>query len=148
MSSPAAQSGPGALELLATLDKYGDFGEAGTPSTRGYGHGIDVHDGGVGDAVLLTGTTGRFGAYLLAQMLVGRRVSKIYALNRANEVPLKRRQLASFQLYNLDTYLLEDTKLELIVCDTAQEKFGLPDQKYNEVSWFFAYRSSSLCISF
>ena len=89
ISPTIVRSGLETQEMLAMLEKYGDFSEARSFSGPSYVRGHIDDD--KGDVVLLTGATGRFRAYLLAQMLVSQRVSKIYTLNGTNEAPLKQR---------------------------------------------------------
>ena len=131
MSQPP-ESDPVLQEMLDMLDKYSDFNDV-RASTIVYPRSLDL-PGDEGETVLITGTTGRFGAYVLAQLIASRRVRKIYAMNRPNKVSLKRRQIETFQLYDLDVALLDSPKLDLVVCDMTQSLFGLPSDVYYKVS--------------
>ncbi|THU97082.1 hypothetical protein K435DRAFT_796770, partial [Dendrothele bispora CBS 962.96] len=83
--------------------------------------------------VLLTGTTGSLGTYLLARLLQDSRVSKVYALNRTSDKRLVERQREAFKDRGIDDCLLEREKLVLLEGNTAEAKLGLEESVYDEL---------------
>lgn len=83
--------------------------------------------------VILTGTTGGLGSYLLAQLLRSDRVGKVWALNRKSSEGSEARQRASFKDKLLDVRLLESKKLLLLDVELQEEKLGLSDRFYDEI---------------
>lgn len=86
---------------------------------------------GAGETVLLTGTTGRFGRYVLAQLLADARVARVYALNRGSA--LEERQVEAFREANLPMSLLAPGKLVLLSGDLSREDLGLEPVLLSEV---------------
>ncbi|KAI0312090.1 male sterility protein-domain-containing protein [Amylostereum chailletii] len=122
-------------EMWTMLDKHSVFDcpvKAVRRPTSASTSNTAVDDG---DVVVLTGTTGRLGTYLLAQLLASRRVRKIYALNRENATPLRERQAQAFRTYNFDVALLDVAaeKLSLLVGDMTRHNLGLPYEVYEEI---------------
>ncbi|KAF9255316.1 acetyl-CoA synthetase-like protein [Marasmius fiardii PR-910] len=81
--------------------------------------------------VLLTGSTGGFGSFILASLLTDMRVSHVYALNRGTGEgkegrSLEERQQEAFRDKGLDAGLLESEKLRLLEGDLVKDDFGLP----------------------
>ena len=87
-----------------------------------------------GEVVLLTGTTGTLGTYILARLLGDPRVSRVYALNRAGAGSLLQRQEEAFKDRGVDVSLLQNSKLRLIVGETPKKDLGVSDALYEEVS--------------
>jgi len=85
------------------------------------------------EVVLLTGTTGRLGSHLLAQLAKRPDVKTVYALNRASASDLMERQRKTFESWELDTELLRSRKIVLLTADLAKPLFGLTETIYNEV---------------
>lgn len=83
--------------------------------------------------VLLTGSTGRLGAHVLAQLLKSKRATKVYALNRGSAVQPKERHMAAFAKWELDISLLDDDKVTFLTMDNTEGKLGLNDELYEEV---------------
>ncbi|KAH7929522.1 putative aminoadipate reductase [Leucogyrophana mollusca] len=85
--------------------------------------------------VLLTGSTGGLGSYLLAQLLQNTKVSRVYAFNRPSKagVTSERRQTASFRDKNLSLELLRSDKLVYIEGDAAQKECGLHPITYDQI---------------
>lgn len=86
--------------------------------------------------ILVTGTTGRLGSHLLAQLLQDSSVDKIFALNRdpsrsATEVAT--RQLAAFRQWGIDVALLSSAKVTFLAGDSTDAKLGLDDKTYNQL---------------
>lgn len=87
-----------------------------------------------GHVVLLTGSTGGLGSYLLASLLNNKDVTVVYAFNRPSKTgTIKQRQRAAFEDRGLETALLESEKLVYVEGDTAQQTLGLTSQLYEEV---------------
>ncbi|KAF8626806.1 hypothetical protein AX17_006463 [Amanita inopinata Kibby_2008] len=90
-----------------------------------------------GDVVLLTGTTGGFGSYLLAQLVSDPQVTCIYAFNRASvgvRVPLRSRQRRALLVNNLDAEtVLASRKVVFVEGELARPHFGVSETLYNEM---------------
>lgn len=113
-------------EMEAMVEKYSvDF-----PVHRG--GGVDGANS-VGEVVLLTGTTGRLGSHLLAQLLAKPSVTKVYALNRAAKGTISKRQRDSFTHWGLDEMLLSSEKLVLADADFSKPDVGISEGLYDEV---------------
>jgi hypothetical protein len=90
------------------------------------------------EVVVLTGSTGRLGCHLLAQLLANDSVEKVYALNRESSKSTNfnqvERQNRAFEKWGLDLELLSSVKLRLIPCRYGEKRLGLDDATYDEVS--------------
>ncbi|KZT61228.1 acetyl-CoA synthetase-like protein [Calocera cornea HHB12733] len=87
-----------------------------------------------GEVVLLTGSTGTLGTYLLQRLLQDGRVERVYAVNRGSaKHDLVARQRDAFVDRGLDTKQLESKKLRLIEADVASENLGFSAELYQEV---------------
>ena len=80
--------------------------------------------------VILTGSTGSFGNYLLGDLLKDSSVVKVYCLNRSDA---KERQIKSFKEKGLDHGELTSGRVEFLKVAFGAEKFGLSDDKYEEM---------------
>ncbi|EFR05300.1 ochratoxin A non-ribosomal peptide synthetase [Nannizzia gypsea CBS 118893] len=78
--------------------------------------------------VILTGSTGSLGTYLLNCLLNDDSVTKVYCLNRSEA---GERQVESFKQKGLKTELLE--KAEFLTASISNERLGLGKEKYNEL---------------
>ncbi|EKM49937.1 uncharacterized protein PHACADRAFT_213717 [Phanerochaete carnosa HHB-10118-sp] len=87
----------------------------------------------VGDVVLLTGTTGFFGAALLMQLVVSPDVELVYAVNRKGGEPIAERQKATYKESDLDVAILNSPKIVLLECDMHEDRLGLSDDTYEEI---------------
>lgn len=87
----------------------------------------------VDEIVLLTGTTGRLGAHLLAQLLERKSVARVYALNRTGAGSIKERQRAAFESWELDVELLSGDKVKLIEADFSKKDLGVGEALFAEV---------------
>ena len=86
--------------------------------------------------VVVTGTTGRLGSHLLAQLLARSDVAHVYALNRpapGAAESLEARSRAAFRLWGLDEGLLSNGKVSLLTSDLARRKCGLEEAIYEKV---------------
>ncbi|KAL0574371.1 hypothetical protein V5O48_007572 [Marasmius crinis-equi] len=87
-----------------------------------------------GKCVLLTGSTGSFGTYLLADLISDASISRIYALNRAkSNESLEGRQRKAFMERGIDEKLLKSGKLRLIEGNLLVPEFGIPPELYKEM---------------
>ncbi|VDC04878.1 unnamed protein product [Peniophora sp. CBMAI 1063] len=115
----------GAMESM--VDKY-SAGFTSMPLPSGAGTSPE-------EVVLITGTTGRLGSHLLAQLLMDPGVHHVYALNRASVGntsfdAMLQRMRASFELWGLPSALLSDGKVTLLLGDYAQENLGIELSMY------------------
>ncbi|EEQ29776.1 putative NRPS-like protein biosynthetic cluster [Microsporum canis] len=79
-------------------------------------------------SVILTGSTGSLGTYLLNYLLNDDTVSKVYCLNRSDA---KERQTESFRLKGLRIEALD--KAEFLTASLSEERLGLDKEKYDEL---------------
>ena len=86
----------------------------------------------VGAVVLLTGSTGHVGSYILAALLAHPNISKIYTLNRPSKLSYSR-QKASFEERGLDCSLLDSSKVVSLVGDLTREDLDLDATMFAEV---------------
>ncbi|KAG8707501.1 hypothetical protein FRC08_000467 [Ceratobasidium sp. 394] len=84
------------------------------------------------ECVVVTGTTGGLGSYLLAQLLESERVEVVWALNRKSG-GMEERQRASFEDKGLAVDLLKSEKLVLVEADLEDTKLGLEAGVYEEI---------------
>lgn len=90
------------------------------------------------DVVLITGTTGGLGSYVLSQLALNVDISKVYALNRkaSDGRTLLERQTSALLDRGLDPVLLDLKKVTLLEGDILVDNFGLSKAMYEEVSMF------------
>ncbi|KZO93862.1 acetyl-CoA synthetase-like protein [Calocera viscosa TUFC12733] len=87
-----------------------------------------------GEVVLLTGSTGTLGSYLLQQLLLDERVDRVYAVNRCSLTDvLLDRQRAAFLDRGVDVRLLGSPKLHLVEADLTARNLGLDDALSQEI---------------
>ncbi|QSZ33879.1 hypothetical protein DSL72_005453 [Monilinia vaccinii-corymbosi] len=79
-------------------------------------------------SVILTGSTGSMGSYILDGLVSLPHISKIYALNRA--VDGERRQRGVSDSHGLKT---DFSKVRFFKTDMSQPRFGLDQEKYDEL---------------
>ena len=88
------------------------------------------------ETVIVTGTTGRLGSHLLAQLLARKDVQHVYALNRATASSTKSldvRSREAFRMWGLDESLLNSEKVSFHVANLTQPQLGLEVGVYEEV---------------
>jgi hypothetical protein len=87
------------------------------------------------ETVLLTGSTGRLGCYVLQRLTEREDIVKVYALNRSNALNLSpgARQTEALRTWGitLDSNALE--KIVFLEYDPSKEKLGLTDDNYSMV---------------
>ncbi|KAF4618234.1 hypothetical protein D9613_011556 [Agrocybe pediades] len=117
--------------MLAMLEKYKYQASSTTPHPNAQGSQI------LGDVVLVTGTTGGLGSYLLAELILNPAVSRVYAVNRVgsgSRGALSERQLKSLVDRGLDgNSILRSEKLVLVEANLALAQFGIADELYTEM---------------
>ncbi|EGO01124.1 hypothetical protein SERLA73DRAFT_72093 [Serpula lacrymans var. lacrymans S7.3] len=88
-----------------------------------------------GCMVLLTGSTGALGCYLLVQLISHLDVSRVYALNRKspNGKTLIQRQEGALLEGGFNSEILQSKKIILCEADLAADCFGLPHASYQEM---------------
>lgn len=102
-------------------------------------------NGNGGRVVLLTGSTGTLGSYILADLLGRPEISTIYVLNRFSAAPgtwSSMRQLKAFEERGLNTRLLTTSrKICYLEGDMSQDRLGLMESTYERVCvflfWFY-----------
>lgn len=76
-----------------------------------------------GHTVVLTGSTGSLGSYILSSLLDHDNVTRVYCLNRT--VDAQTNQISRFREKGLDTNRATDSRITYITVDLANEKLGL-----------------------
>ncbi|KAM0512849.1 hypothetical protein ACHAPE_008482 [Trichoderma viride] len=82
-----------------------------------------------GQTVILTGSTGSLGSYMLDQLINSPRVSKVYALNRGADGGRSRQE----DIIENRTLTNDFTKVEFLGSDLSKPNFGLDAAKYAEM---------------
>ncbi|KAG2103392.1 putative aminoadipate reductase [Suillus discolor] len=121
------------VEIESMIEKYsmgfsgGSVGDASAPLTNGHSRNHHV--------VILTGSTGGLGSYLLASLLQREDVSLVYAFNRSSRCgeSIQERQKHGFVDRGLDVTLLQSEKLLYIETDTSSDDLGLEKELYQKI---------------
>ncbi len=122
--------------MRALLDKYSAGLERHFPEKAANGQANGQLNGAT-ETVVVTGTTGRLGSHLLAQLLQRPDVRRVYGLNRESSGSidaLEKRSREAFKLWGLDESLLASGKVSFHAVDLARPHFGLGEALHNEVS--------------
>lgn len=85
------------------------------------------------EVVLLTGSTGAFGSYILDALLHSDDVVKVYALNRSGQSGCLQRQTDAFIERGLDPDILTSSKVVFLDSDLSANLFGLDYSVYHEL---------------
>lgn len=85
------------------------------------------------ETVLLTGSTGGLGSYILEYLIQDEAVSKIYCLNRKGRTTCLERQKLAFRNRGIDTTSLDSDKLVFIEGESSLPYLGLSKEQYEEV---------------
>jgi len=84
--------------------------------------------------VLLTGSTGGLGSFLLSELLRSSAVQRVFAFNRSSSSKsIAERQKAAFKDRGLELDLLDSDKVVYVEADASLEKCGLSSAQYEEV---------------
>ena len=95
--------------------------------------------------VLLTGTTGGLGSFLLSDLLQSPAVQRVFAFNRpSSSKSIEERQKSAFRDRGLPIDLLNSDKLLYVEADAALEKCGLTPAQYEEVGLAFDFAKDTL----
>ncbi|KAJ5153496.1 uncharacterized protein N7482_009974 [Penicillium canariense] len=86
---------------------------------------------GTGQTVLLTGSTGTLGTYLLSKLISDPKVRRIFCLNRSEDV--LSRQCRSFEEKGISITPSALSKVEFVQFKLGPELLGLDPPKYNEL---------------
>ncbi|TGO61871.1 hypothetical protein BCON_0024g00750 [Botryotinia convoluta] len=108
-------------ERQAMFEKYAKDLPTKTSSTA-------AHDSNTKISVILTGSTGSMGSYMLDDLVVLPHISKVYALNRA--VNGEERQRGASSSHGLNT---DFSKVTFYKTDMSQPRFGLDQESYDEL---------------
>jgi nucleoside-diphosphate-sugar epimerase len=84
-------------------------------------------------SVIITGTTGNLGCYLLHSFASSSEVGRVYALNRAAKIDLQSRQRDALVDRGIDASFLDSEKVELVEADLAQSGMGISQELLSEV---------------
>ncbi|KAF7358618.1 Acetyl-CoA synthetase-like protein [Mycena sanguinolenta] len=85
--------------------------------------------------VIVTGTTGELGCYILSQLINNRNVRRVYALNRASQrgQNLLERQTLALIDRGLDANILDSEKIVLLETDLSAAQFNLAKSVFQEM---------------
>ena len=92
-----------------------------------------------GEVVLVTGTTGALGCYLLAELVRRPEIRIVYAINRVrpggndHTKSLAERQKKALYERGLDSKIIHSEKVVLLEADLSLLRFGLADDVYHKV---------------
>ncbi|KAJ3578647.1 hypothetical protein NPX13_g1919 [Xylaria arbuscula] len=78
--------------------------------------------------IILTGSTGSVGSYILASLLTREDVKKVFCLNRGSDAPKK--QVASFRARGLSGLDADEGRVIYLRVATHEPKLGLSDEQY------------------
>jgi len=116
--------------MRAMVEKYNKFTSSRLDKSTGSNESA-------GDVVIVTGTTGALGSYLLAELIRNSGVSVVYALNRAGRngtTTLAERQKQSLLERGLEAdIILASEKLVLLEVNLALPHFGLAEDLCEKV---------------
>lgn len=90
----------------------------------------DAHSTSDKHTVILTGSTGSLGNYILSTLLQDPTVAKVYCLNRSEA---KERQIKSFEEKGLSFGPDPQNRVEFLQASFGAEQFGLSTDKYTEM---------------
>lgn len=88
------------------------------------------------ETILVTGTTGILGSYILNQLISTLSVTRIYALNRPDregKMTVRQRQARAFEEHGIDPAVLDSRKLVLLEGDTSLPGLGVPREACEEI---------------
>ncbi|KAF7355647.1 Acetyl-CoA synthetase-like protein [Mycena sanguinolenta] len=106
-----------------------------------YTHEFPKHTGNIttppsnAKIVMVTGTTGELGCYILSQLINDLDVRRVYALNRASQrgQNLRERQTLALIDRGLDANILDSEKVVLLETDLSAAQFNLAKPVYHEM---------------
>ncbi|KAF8555340.1 putative nonribosomal peptide synthetase [Imleria badia] len=84
--------------------------------------------------VLLTGSTGGLGSFLLSELLKNPTVQRVFAFNRPSSTKsIEERQKAAFRDRGLQIDLLDSNKIVYVEADASLQQCGLSPAQYEEI---------------
>lgn len=83
--------------------------------------------------VLLSGSTGAFGANILAELVASSSVRRAYAVSRPGKDDVYERHAKALRREGIDPKILDGGKVRLIEGDLSLEGFGVDSGLYDEV---------------
>lgn len=86
-----------------------------------------------GRVVVITGTTGRLGCYLLSRVLQDQSIATVFALNRGHLATIRQRQENEFNRWGLDIFALGHSKVKFLQADLSRPDLGLSRETYEAV---------------
>lgn len=97
--------------------------------------------------LLVTGTTGHLGSFILEKAIRDPNVAKVIAFNRNSSEAgstLFMRQCSSFRAVGIDSNILNNEKIELLAGDYAHDTLGLSPDKFKEVRSRHRYKKDTI----
>ncbi len=88
------------------------------------------------EVILVTGTTGSLGSFIVDKLISMPSISRVYAFNRPDKLgksTLYDRQKKAFEEQGIDVSILSSPKLVLLEGDTASADLGLPKEILDEI---------------
>lgn len=124
--------------MRALLGKYSQGLKRNFPVKAANGHANGHANGSAvaTETVLVTGTSGRLGSHLLAQLLERKDVVRVYALNRESSGSvdaLEKRSREAFRQWGLDESLLNGKKVSFHVADLPKPYLGVGEGLYEQL---------------
>ncbi|KAG7091961.1 hypothetical protein E1B28_008350 [Marasmius oreades] len=83
--------------------------------------------------VLVTGSTGNFGCYVLHSMVKDPTVAHVYALIRRGTADISQRQRKALEDRGLDAKAILSGKVTFLECDLSQDQLGLDDSVFSMI---------------
>ena len=103
-----------------------------SPVVNGAANGLFSYP--TSSVVLLTGSTGGLGSFLLLKLLQDPRVQRVYAFNRpSSSTSIEKRQCSAFVDKGLSVDSLNSKKLVYVEADASLDNCGLSPKLYEEV---------------
>ncbi|TFK37077.1 hypothetical protein BDQ12DRAFT_608601 [Crucibulum laeve] len=93
-----------------------------------------------GEVILLTGSTGGLGSYILETLILKTDICRVYVLNRRGKLSSFDRQADAFRDRGIAITLLDSPKIKFLEGDTNQFELGVGSNVYEEL------RTSVTCI--
>lgn len=122
-------------QMTDLVSKYTSHPSTATATATG-GSGVHAADEVIEEVVLLTGSTGGLGTFVLEALLTNPDIKAVYALNRTGADPketLQSRQIRSFAWNGIDVRLVGAPQLTLVEADVTRPDLGISPALYEEL---------------